>query len=48
MRAIGDSAFTAKEGQRFADQYRVADIGRACDTFESGTTPFTSARARRS
>jgi hypothetical protein len=35
------SSYTVKEGQSFADDYRVLDIGGACATFESGVTRFT-------
>jgi hypothetical protein len=39
--SVDGSASTVKEGQSFAGDYRAVDIGTACATFESGTTPFT-------
>jgi hypothetical protein len=39
--SVDGSSYTVKEGESFAGDYRVVDIGSACATFESGTTPFT-------
>jgi hypothetical protein len=39
--AVDGTSYTATEGQRFADDHRVLDIGGGCATFESGTTRFT-------
>ncbi len=39
--SVDGSSYTVKEGDSFAGDYRVVDIGSACATFESGTTPFT-------
>jgi hypothetical protein len=39
--SVDGTSYTAAEGQRFADDYRVVDIGGTCATFESGTSRFT-------
>ena len=39
--SVDGSKHQAKEGERFAGSYRVVDVGSACASFESGTTPFT-------
>jgi hypothetical protein len=39
--SVDGTAHTATEGQTFADDYRVVDIGSACATFESGSGRFT-------
>jgi hypothetical protein len=39
--SVDGTSYTVEEGERFAGDYRVVDIGDACATFESGTTPFT-------
>jgi hypothetical protein len=39
--SVDGTRYTVKEGQVFASSYRVVDIGTACASFESGTTPFT-------
>jgi hypothetical protein len=38
---VDGTSYTVEEGESFAGDYRVVDIGTACATFESGTTPFT-------
>jgi hypothetical protein len=39
--SVDGSSYTATEGERFADDYRVLEIGGACATFESGPARFT-------
>jgi len=39
--SVDGSSYTATEGERFADEYRVLEIGGACATFESGPARFT-------
>jgi len=39
--AVDGTSYTATEGQTFADDYRVVDIGGTCAVFESGTARFT-------
>jgi flagellar basal body-associated protein FliL len=39
--SVDGRSYSVKEGESFAGDYRVVDIGSACATFESGTTPFT-------
>jgi hypothetical protein len=39
--SVDGTSYTVEEGESFAGDYRVVDIGTACATFESGTTPFT-------
>jgi hypothetical protein len=39
--SVDGTSYSVKEGESFAGDYRVVDIGSACATFESGTTPFT-------
>jgi hypothetical protein len=39
--SVDGTSYTVQEGESFAGDYRVVDIGSACATFESGTTPFT-------
>jgi hypothetical protein len=39
--SVDGTSYTATEGERFADEYRVLDIGGACATFESGPARFT-------
>jgi hypothetical protein len=39
--SVDGTSYTATEGERFAEEYRVLDIGGACATFESGPSRFT-------
>jgi hypothetical protein len=39
--SVDGTSYRVEEGERFAGDYRVVDIGHACATLESGTTPFT-------
>jgi len=39
--SVDGTSHTATEGQTFADDYRVVDIGGSCAVFESGTGRFT-------
>jgi hypothetical protein len=39
--SVDGTSHTATEGERFAGDYRVVDIGNTCATFEVGTAPFT-------
>ena len=39
--SVDGTSHTATEGETFADDYRVVDIGSACATFESGSGRFT-------
>jgi hypothetical protein len=38
---VDGSPYTVKEGQRFADDYLVVDIGSTCATFDSRSGRFT-------
>jgi hypothetical protein len=39
--SVDGTSHTATEGETFADDYRVVDVGSACATFESGSGRFT-------
>ena len=39
--SVDGTSYTAAEGETFADDYRVVDIGSACATFESASGRFT-------
>jgi hypothetical protein len=39
--SVDGTSHTATEGDTFADDYRVVDVGNACATFESGAGRFT-------
>ncbi|HEU4397093.1 MAG TPA: hypothetical protein VFU54_04530 [Actinomycetota bacterium] len=39
--AVSGASYTATEGERFANDYRVVDIGGTCAVFEAGSGRFT-------
>jgi len=39
--SVSGTSYTATEGERFANDYRVVDIGGTCAVFEAGSGRFT-------